>query len=158
MTNSIEAILLEAKNQFQKRNFEGSVDLLTKIPLGIRNLQVLELLAYSYGNLGDLSKAIELLNKLSKDPRCPVTALYEYGSLMLQRGGKNIEAIHILERALKNAPQSFEILHDLASAYALEGRKEDALEKYLMAYKIKPNSSELLYNIGRIYDDFFSRK
>ena len=155
MTNSIESILLEAKKQFQKGNFEGSVELLSKIPLDKKNLQILELLAYSYGNIGNLPKAIEILNELSKDPACPVAALYEYGSLMLQRGGRNTEVIQILGKALNKAPQSFEILHDLAVAYGLEGRKEDALEKFLMAYGINPNSSELLYNIGRIYDDFF---
>jgi len=158
MTDSVESILLEAKKQFQKGDFEGSIGLLSKIPLDKKNPQVLELLAYSYGNLGNLPKTMEILDELSKDPKCPVGALYEYGSLMLQRGGRNSEVIQILEKALYKAPHSFEILHDLAAAYGLEGRKEDALAKFLMAYRINPNSSELLYNIGRIYDDFFQEQ
>jgi len=96
MTNSVENILLEAKKQFQKGDFEGSIGLLSKISLDKKNPQVLELLAYSYGNLGNLPKATEILDELSKDPKCPVAALYEYGSLMLQRGGRNTEVIQIL--------------------------------------------------------------
>ena len=122
------------------------------LKLDPESMQAKEYLAYAYGNQGDKVEALKLLLELALSPKCPLSALYECGSLLLEFE-RSIEAISVLERASVLAPISFNVLHDLATAYAQAGRIKEALEKYRLASSIEPNSPELLYNIGRLHDE-----
>jgi predicted O-linked N-acetylglucosamine transferase (SPINDLY family) len=66
--------------------------------------------------------------------------------------------MEVLEKAFKLNPKTFEIAHDLATAYAALGRREEAIDLYQKAAAINQNSSELFYNIGRLYDDLYKEK
>ena len=52
-----------------------------------------------------------------------------------------------------DSSQSFEVLFNSATAYASDGKYEDALRFYGEAYKLNMNSWELLLNVGIINDD-----
>lgn len=52
-----------------------------------------------------------------------------------------------------DSSQSFEVLFNSATAYANDGKYEDALCFYREAYKLNTNSWELLLNVGIINDE-----
>lgn len=110
-----------------------------------------ELLAYVHGRQGDRDGAQQLLKEVVNDINAPLSALYEYASLLLISSPE--ESIGPLERALRIDPHSFEVLHDLATAYACVGRKKEAIEKYGMAAQVNPHSSDLFYNLGCLHDE-----
>jgi predicted O-linked N-acetylglucosamine transferase (SPINDLY family) len=118
------------------------------------NLVIQEYLAYALGGLGQELEALDLLKKVASDQNSPLSALYEYGALLLKNGNAS-DAIAPFERALKMAPSTFEVVHDLATAYACVGRRKEAIEKYELALKLSSGSSELFYNIGHLYDGLF---
>lgn len=119
-----------------------------------KNIRAKELLAYVYFGFEDINRAKQLLKEVVESSQATSSALYEYGALLLETSPK--EAIPILERALALEPTTFEILHDLATAYASTGRKIEAIKKYELAAKVNPNSSELFYNLGCLHDELFS--
>jgi predicted O-linked N-acetylglucosamine transferase (SPINDLY family) len=111
-----------------------------------------ELLAYVSANTGDLERFHSLLLKASQQLDCSPKALYYLGSSFLERGQFQ-QAILYLDRALKNAGDFFEALHDLATAQAQMGDKPLALQNYTKALHLKKDSCELHYNIARLYDE-----
>ncbi|SNX28919.1 Predicted O-linked N-acetylglucosamine transferase, SPINDLY family [Polynucleobacter meluiroseus] len=119
------------------------------------NVQGKELLAYALANSGNKDEALQLLLEITELHYCPLSVLYECSSLLLEKQDF-VKAISLLERAYIVAPESFEVLHDLATAYAHVGKKQAALDKFLSAALIRQDSPELLYNIGRMYDDLRS--
>jgi len=151
-------LLSKAIADFQAGHFTNAKIVAEKVlDLDPLNVKAKELLAYVYANQGEPSKALDLLKELADDVTCSVYALYEYGSLLLLEA-KTEDAIPVLERALKQLPNSFEVLHDLATALAQVGRKIEALERYQQAAKINGESSELFYNVGRLHDDLYQEQ
>lgn len=144
-----------AAQALRSGQFEVAIQEITKVlEEDPHNMAARELLAYYYVGRGDKSLALEILKELVADLYCPFSALYEYGSLLLS-DSLTLEAIEPLERALKMEPLSFEVLHDLATAYACIGRKKEAIETYNKAAQLNAHSSELFYNIGRLHDEVF---
>ena len=115
------------------------------------NTKIKEYIGYSYYGLGNKKDGDIWLKNAVEREDCSASTLYEYGSLLLEESPNSAKLY--LEKALKKTPKSFEILHDLATACALSGDKERALDLYLQASKIKLDSAELVYNIARIYDE-----
>lgn len=109
------------------------------------------LLAKIYLKMENQPLSFDYLAKATDSLDCPSYVLYEYGSICLSQGSYS-KAITVLERALNQNGESFEILHDIGVALALSGKKDAALEKFNAAILINPNSAELHYNIGCIYD------
>jgi predicted O-linked N-acetylglucosamine transferase (SPINDLY family) len=152
MSSQTQELLFSARQAFQEGRLTNSEQILLKLlAANPQNILAKELLAYVYAGQGDESRAQKILSEIVCDPEAPLSALYEYGALLL--GISPQKAIEPLERAFKAAPQSFEVLHDLATAYACVGRKKDAVEKYDLAAQINPHSSRLFYNLGRLYDE-----
>ncbi|MBT8621680.1 tetratricopeptide repeat protein [Polynucleobacter paneuropaeus] len=151
-------LLPQAIADFQAGNFRKAQlaveKILTAEPL---NWAAKELLAYLYANQGESSKALGLLKEITDHPQSSVSALYEYGSLLIAESKPN-DAIPLLEKALAQMPNSFEVLHDLATALAKVGRKTEALEQFQQAAKINGESSELFYNVGRLHDDLYQEE
>jgi predicted O-linked N-acetylglucosamine transferase (SPINDLY family) len=121
------------------------------------NLMAKELLAYAEAHLGNLDRAMVLLDDVTRHPDATVSALYEYGALLLAKSSPE-QAIPLFERARIISPLVFEIEHDLGSAYALIGQKESSLRAFKNALEINPQSPELLYNLGRLHDDLYQEK
>jgi predicted O-linked N-acetylglucosamine transferase (SPINDLY family) len=142
-----------AKDLSEGKLVSSKTILLQALNMDPCSIAVKELLAYVYGRQGDLKIAELLLKEVVEEPQAPLSALYEYGSLLLDEFPE--AAIRPLERALQIEPNSFEVLHDLATAYARVGRRKEAIEKYFAASAINNNSSELFYNIGRLFDEVF---
>jgi predicted O-linked N-acetylglucosamine transferase (SPINDLY family) len=142
-----------AKDLSEGKLVSSKTILLQALNMDPCSIAVKELLAYVYGRQGDLKIAELLLKEVIEEPQAPLSALYEYGSLLLDEFPE--VAIRPLERALQIEPNSFEVLHDLATAYARVGRRKEAIEKYFAASAINNNSSELFYNIGRLFDEVF---
>lgn len=47
----------------------------------------------------------------------------------------------------------FEALHDRGTAYSRLGQNASVLESYAKALKFKPDSFDLAFNIGKLYDE-----
>ena len=145
----------EATQLLRSGDFEAAKEMLylflEKDP---SNLIAQEFLAYALSGLGQQQEALDLLKRVASDQNSSLSALYEYGSSLLNNDLPS-EAIEPLERAFKMAPTTFEVVHDLATAYASLGRRKEAIEKYELASKLSSNSSELFYNIGHLYDELF---
>ncbi|MBT8562335.1 hypothetical protein G6717_07090 [Polynucleobacter paneuropaeus] len=155
MSSNVTELLSKASAAFQK----GQLELSGQLLLGILktepgNLAAKELLAYVCGTQGDQYQALQLLKEVVDQPNSTLSALYEYGSLLLNASPQ--EAIEPLERAFRLQPNSFEVLHDLATAYAHVGRRKDAINKYEAAVRINRDSYELFYNLGRLHDELLN--
>lgn len=109
------------------------------------------LLAKIYNNLNEDDSALEALARATQYPECPAHILYEYGSICLSNGNYSA-AINTFTKILITERASFEVFHDIGVALALSGEQDRALEKFEMASSINPNSAELHYNIGCLYD------
>lgn len=110
-----------------------------------------ELLAYIYGNRGELDRAFELLKVATASAKASPESHYYLGSICIKRGQYE-EAINPLKRSLKLGGDFFEGLHDLGVAVAGNGSPEEALVIFEKAKSLNPESHELFYNIGRALD------
>ena len=111
-----------------------------------------ELLAYIYGNQGNLDSSYKLLELSCRSNECSPDALYHLGSAQLERNLFE-EASLTLQRSLQKAGDFFEALHDLGTAYGHLGKTQEALLCYTDCIKLNPNSHELHFNIARCLDD-----
>lgn len=111
-----------------------------------------ELLAYVRANTGDMAGFHHLLLRASQQSDCSAKALYYLGSSFLEKGQFK-EAIAFLDNSIKKSGEFFEALHDLATAQAQMGDKQSALQNYLKALQLQRDSSELHYNLARLYDE-----
>lgn len=148
----MQELLSKATEEFHAGRFETAkerlLELLKKDP---KNIAAKEILAYILAATNEQNRALDLLKEVVADPQAPISALYEYASLKLESAPD--EAIPLLERAFQIQPRSFEVLHDLATAYALVGRRKEAIEKYATAATLGKNSCELFYNLGCLHDE-----
>ena len=158
MKTVIQDLLEKARDSLRKGEYSQLLSEVSHIlALESQNIQAKELKAYALINQGDFDSGLKLLREVALHPNAPASALYEYGSLLLAND-KASEAKTLLERAQKQLPNTFEILHDLATANAKLGHKQEALRQYEQAAQINPISSELFFNIGRIHDELFNEE
>ncbi len=151
--DSPEDFLKLAESHFQAKDYPACESALKAIlEKSPNHTGANELLAYVSANTGDLERFHGLLLKASQQLDCSPKALYYLGSSFLEKGQFQ-QAILYLDRALKNAGDFFEALHDLATAQAQMGDKQLALQNYKKALHLKKDSCELHYNIARLYDE-----
>lgn len=151
--DSPEDFLKLAESHFQAKDYPACESALKAIlEISPNHAGASELLAYVSANTGDLERFHSLLLKASQQLDCSPKALYYLGSSFLEKGQFQ-QAILYLDRALKNAGDFFEALHDLATAQAQMGHKQLALQNYKKALQLKKDSCELHYNIARLYDE-----
>lgn len=142
-----------AEEHLKVNNFDLAQNaLLNSLKIAPKNSRANELLAYILGNKGNLNQAVELLTLACDDPNCSVGALYELGSLHIQRNHPEL-AIPYLKKALFRGGDFFEGLHDLGVALASTGKPTEGVIYLEKAAKLNPESAELFYNIAHIYDD-----
>ena len=145
-------LVLEANKSFQAQKYEIAQPLLEKV-LGQypRHSRSNELLAYILGNLGDKQSSHKLLKIACQDPTCTPQALYYLGSSFLDLDNPH-EAIRVLSASIKKGGIFFEGLHDLATAQAQVHREKEAIENFKKAANLNPQSPEVFYNLGKVYD------
>jgi len=148
-----EQSLKLADHYFRENNYKFAKHLLDKvIKIDLNNSKANELLAYIYGNLGQVDISFDLLIVACNQNDCSPEALYYLGSMQLKRGLFS-EAIKTFKKTIFKGGEFFEALHDLATAQAHTGDLNSAINNYQKCLKFGNLSHELFYNVARIYDD-----
>jgi predicted O-linked N-acetylglucosamine transferase (SPINDLY family) len=148
-----EQSLKLAEHYFRDSNYSFAKQILEKvIKIDINNSKANELLAYIYGNSGEIDISFEMLNVACSQSDCSPEALYYLGSAQLKRCLFD-QAIENLKKSIFKGGEFFEALHDLATAQAHTGDLNAAINNYQKCLKFGNLSHELFYNIARIYDD-----
>jgi predicted O-linked N-acetylglucosamine transferase (SPINDLY family) len=148
-----EQSLKLAEHYFRDNNYSFAKQILEKvIKIDINNSKANELLAYIYGNSGEIDISFEMLNVACSQSDCSPEALYYLGSAQLKRGLFD-QAIETFTKSILMGGEFFEALHDLATAQAHTGDLNAAINNYQKCLKFGNLSHELFYNIARIYDD-----
>lgn len=151
--NAVE-LLQTGESYFLEKHYVLSKKYLDlTLELSPNNSRALELLAYVVFYLGDQHHSMELLKKCSLQSDCSASALFELGSLELAHLNYN-EAIKALRDSILKGNDSFEVYHELGTAYSAIKQYTEGLHFYLLAQKQFPHSPELNFNIARIYDQF----
>ncbi len=75
---------------------------------------------------------------------------YQRG-LELAEAGKHAEALAFIQTHLRTAPEDSEALNDAGAILHCLGRSDQAVEYLTKARALKPNSSEILWNLGESY-------
>ena len=141
-----------AEYYFRNNNYPFAAAILKKIiEVDFSNSKANELLAYVESNQGNHELAHQLLMRACQDKRASANAFYYLGSSFLKKNQFQ-EAKDCFTKALDKAGDFFEGLHDLATACASLGEKEDALFWYQKALILKNDSYEVFYNLGKIFD------
>lgn len=143
---------------YQKEDYETAVAELEKaIQAGSSDGRVYYQLAYSYQQLGDIDKAIELYQTAGKllDEKDPAHRYHYYAkynlALLYKDKGDIDGAIGILQEAIdkhKNEPGAHNLLGWL---YWKKGDTDNALKEYRISIKIDPNQEDAQYNLGVLY-------
>jgi len=142
-----------AEYYFHNNNYEFAEAILKKITeTDFLNPKANELLAYIQSNQGNDELSHQYLLKACQNNKGSASAFYYLGSSFLKKNQFS-EAKECFLEALNKAGDFFEGLHDLATACASLGEKEDALVYYQKALVLKDDSYELFYNIGKIFDE-----
>jgi predicted O-linked N-acetylglucosamine transferase (SPINDLY family) len=148
-----EQSLKLAEHYFRSNNYLFAKQILEKvIKTDSYNSKANELLAYIYGNSGEIDASFELLIVACNQNDCSPEALYYLGSIQLKRTLFG-QAIQTFKKSIFKGGEFFEALHDLATAQAHTGDLNAAINNYQKCLKFGNLSHELFFNIARIYDD-----
>ncbi len=151
--SEIKQSLALAENYFHSGRYELAETLLRKIVnLEGDNSKANELLAYIYGNQGNVNLSFKFLELACGQDSCSPEVLYYLGSAQLERALFS-EAIYSFKRSLEKGGDFFEALHDLGTAYAHLGELEISLQYYQKCLKLRNDSHQLLFNIARVLED-----
>lgn len=149
------------KNQFLKlsefyfkaENYDMAKYYLSEvIKVDKNNSKANELMAYIYGNLGEIDICFEYLKIACNGNNSSADALYYLGSLQLKKGFYN-EAILSFRKSISRGGEFFEVLHDLATAQSYIGETRLALENFQKCLNFNISSYLLFYNIARSFDE-----
>lgn len=143
---------------YQKEDYQTAISELEKaIQAGSNDGRVYYQLAYSYQQLGNIDKAIELYQTSGKlldeqDPTHRYHYYAKYNLALLYKDRGNIDSgISILEEAIdkhKDEPGSHNLLGWL---YWKKGDIDSALKEYRTSIKIDENQEDAQYNLGVLY-------
>lgn len=138
----------QAERHFRAGQAALAEDLLRKvIARDPKVAKAYELLAYICGNRQDLAACEEFLEKAAALPQCSPEALFYLGRAQLQRGRAR-EAVGSFDRAMKQAGEFFEGLHELGVAHSALGAHDAALQAFRRAERLNPRSRELQSNLA----------
>lgn len=145
-------LLKLANYYFQNDHYPLAETILKKIiAASPNNSNANELLAYIYGNKGELDSSLHYLELATKQPDSSPEACYYLGCLQLKKN-MYVEAIDNFNLSILKGGEFFEALHDIGSAYAHLEQNELALEQFKKCLAYKKNSFELYLNIGGMLD------
>ena len=151
-SNETNQSITLAEYYFRNNNYPFAAAILKKIiEVDFSNSKANELLAYVESNQGNHELAHQLLMRSCQDKQASANAFYYLGSSFLKKNQFQ-EAKDCFTKALDKAGDFFEGLHDLATACASLGEKEDALVNYQKALALRNDSYEVFYNLGKIFD------
>jgi predicted O-linked N-acetylglucosamine transferase (SPINDLY family) len=152
-TKKKEQSLKLAEHYFRNNNYPFAQQILDEvIKEDSNNSKANELLAYIYGNLGQVDISFDLLIVACNQNNCSPEALYYLGSLQLKRS-LFAEAIKTFKRSILKGGEFFEALHDLATAQANEGEITSSLNNYQKCLRYVDASHDLFNKIALIFDE-----
>jgi predicted O-linked N-acetylglucosamine transferase (SPINDLY family) len=142
-----------AEYYFRNNNYSFAQQILNKvIKEDFNNSKANELLAYIYGNLGQVDISFNLLTLACNQNDCSPEALYYLGSMQLKKS-LFAEAIENFKKSILKGGEFFEALHDLATAQASLGDFVSSVDNYQKCLKFSETSFELFFNIARTFDE-----
>jgi predicted Zn-dependent protease len=147
-----DLLSIAEKNYLEGKFFDAEerlIELLKEKPLDTKSN---ELLGLVYISQGKNTEAIERLEIAAKDKSAPIFGQYKLAMLYMQEEFYDL-AIHTFLRLHKAAPESLDIILELANAYLIVGEYSHALHWLHIANTRSPKDKEILYNLGRIYDE-----
>lgn len=151
-----QALISRAIELFEGQQIQAGIQqLIALLKTHPKHPEALQLIGLTCTGLPDKNQAIQLLQHCAEQGINSHILQYELGSLYLISGQYAL-AIITLEKALAQAPDSFEILHDLGAAFGLMGNISKAKEQFLKAAKVNDQSADLFYNLGRLCDEQFA--
>jgi predicted O-linked N-acetylglucosamine transferase (SPINDLY family) len=142
------------KNYLEGKFFEAElrlIELLKEEPLDTKSNELLGLVYVSQ------DKNIEAIGRLeiaAKDKNVSIYAQYKLAMLYMQKQAYE-SAINTLLRLHEATPESLDMILELANACLIAGKYEKALQWLHMANTRSPKDKEILYNLGRIYDETY---
>jgi len=80
-----------------------------------------------------------------------------YARLLLSEGEKLPEALKYLRRDLASAPKSAPVHNDMGVCLFLQGKLEDAIDEFEVAFKQQPDMPEALFNRALCYEQLLLR-
>ena len=109
-------------------------------------------LAYEMGNRPqEAERAYKAAIALADlDPKTDQWPYLDYGSFLLEHD-RPADAVPVLERAVKTAPQCAECHGKLGRALALTGRADEGIGQLRTAVSLAPKDPKLHYDLGRAY-------
>lgn len=151
-----QALIARAIELFKGQQIQAGIQqLIALLKTHPKHPEALHLIGLTCAGQPDKNQAIQLLKHCAEQGINSPILQYELGSLYLSSGQYAL-AINTLEKALTQAPDSFEILHDLGAAFGLMGNISKAKEQFLKAAKVNDQSADLFYNLGRLCDEQFA--
>lgn len=97
----------------------------------------------------DAQEALASLERLERAGQADFAVLFALG-LDAKRNGRYARAVELLRHALALSPKSAEAENDLANALLLEGELDPALDEYLRASELAPDSAVVAYNLAKV--------
>lgn len=152
-TNTLQQDLTIAEHLFSRGNVsEAESQLKRVLSYAPSNSAANELMAYIEGRRNNTDAALRFLKKATCGSKASPEAWYYLGRLYKNKK-QYAEATSALEESLAIAGDFFEGLHDLGVVLALAGNHAAALAMFDRAIKIRPESSEVLYNKAKLLLD-----
>jgi tetratricopeptide (TPR) repeat protein len=140
-----------AELYFQQGDYGHAAEVLTNIPEGDMDSQLLGMLAYAYSQTRDFDKATATYEKgLAQDP--DNTELRRAYADALFNNGKNAAARVELQKILKSDPDDAASYMRLAQIDRQEGRFDDARQELDKAQALKPDDPEIPFEQALLED------
>lgn len=151
MSQDSDTTLEEAKKLLRSRKFNAAVSCLTEaIAFDQSNASLFECLATAYFLKGDLDKALESFQKVTKLKPTVGRAWINIGAVH-NRMGNHKEAVAALRKGIQRERRSAEAHYNLGIAQKGLGQLSMAASAYKQAIKVKPDMAEAHQNLGNVY-------
>lgn len=151
MSNDSAAALEAAKKELRGRRFNGAIIKLTEaIAFDQSNADLFECLATAYFLRGDLDKALDAFQKVTKLKPTHARAWINIGAVQ-NRLGNYQEAVAALRKGVQRDRRSAEGQYNLGIAQKGLNQLAMAATAYKQAIRLDPGMAEAHQNLGNVY-------
>jgi len=148
------ARLALARDELERGRPERSLELAGPVRDALlRSPEGLLILLAAHLQAGDREAAAELVDASTRLQGAPEAFSIRFAQLLAD-GGRVADAIDVLERAKRAAPESFELAVALGGAYVLSGSPAWGLQSYDRALSMKPTSIPALRQAAAVAEHY----
>lgn len=148
-------LLSKAEASYLKKDYiVAKFFLLEILQSSPRDTKANELLGFIYIDEDKAGDAIECFKIAVEAKDCSLISLYKLASLYAEKESYLL-SIKYLKRIFAADSYSLEIALEIASLCVITEQYSELLVWLSIADKISPNNKEILYNIGRAYDEIY---